>query len=171
MEKKRYVIALAIIAMLGAGCGDDDDSAASDDSTTTTAAAPTGPQTYNVIVDGPSTLNAENYALGLYFPKTLAVRPGDTVNFENRGVSDPHTITFGVKADRSDSPALIIDRGTGNPAVFGPCFTAGPPKADMTSCAASPSGPPEFAATGFWNSGAHMATTHPVDAAPKTVTL
>lgn len=173
MSSKRYRIALAVLtlAVLGPGCGDDDGDNESASSTTAAPAAPEGPQTYTVIVDGPSTLNAENFALGLYFPETLAVSPGDSVTFENRGVSDPHTVSFGVKADRSDSPPLIVDGGSGNPAVFGPCFTAEPPKATMVSCPPAVSGTPEFTGSGYWNSGVLLPTSLPAEAGPKTVTL
>ena len=170
MRSTLGVVALAALMLVGGACGDDDSDKASA-SSTTTAAAPTGPQNYAVVVDGPSTLHAENFALGLYFPKSLSVRPGDAVTFENRGVSDPHTVTFGLKADRSDSPPLVIEGGSGNPAVFQPCFTAGPPKATMISCPPTAAGTPEFTGTGFWNSGAVLPTSLPAEAGPKTVTV
>jgi plastocyanin len=173
MRRVRRAAALAaVLVLVGTACSDDkSDGADATSSTTAKPAAPAGPQTYNVVVDGPSTLHAENFALGLYFPKSLSVRPGDSVTFENRGVSDPHTISFGLKADRSDSPPLIIAGGSGNPAVFGPCFTAAPPKADMTSCPPPVSGTPEFTGSGFWNSGVILPTSLPAEAGPKTVTV
>lgn len=172
MHTMRYRIVLAVLALTlwGTGCGEDDANSQAA-SSTTAPSAPTGPQSYTVIVDGPSTLNAENFVLGLYFPKVLSVSPGDSVTFENRGVSDPHTVSFGLKADRSDSPPLIVDGGSGNPAVFGPCFTAQPPKADMVSCPPPVSGTPEFTGTGYWNSGVLLPTSLPAEAGPKTVTL
>lgn len=171
MGRRWIGVVLAAVALLGGACSDDEGDQTSAGSTTASSAPPSGPQSYSVIVDGPSTLNAENFALGLYFPKTLAVRPGDSINFENRGVSDPHTVTFGLKADRSDSPPLVINAGSGNPAVFGPCFTAGPPKTDMTSCPPTAVGTPEFTGSGYWNSGAVLPTSLPAEAGPKTVTL
>jgi plastocyanin len=170
--RRSVAVFVSVVALLGTACSDNKPDSASGSSTTSSApATPTGPQQYSVVVDGPSTLHSENYAFGQYFPKTLAVRPGDSVTFENRGVSDPHTITFGLKPDRSDSPPLIIDGGSGNPVVFGPCFTAEPPKANVTSCPPPASAPPEYAATGFWNSGALLPTSIPAAAGPKTVTL
>src|SRR5581483_5042860 len=166
---RSLIMCLSVVDLLGSACSDDkksDDASAA--TTTATAAAVTGPQNYAVVVDAPSTLNAENFALGAYFPKTVAVRPGDSVSFENRGVSDPHTITFGLKADRSDSPPLVIDGGSGNPAVFGPCYTAEPPKTGMTSCPSKASGAPEFAGSGYWNSGVILPTSLPAEAGPKT---
>src|SRR3712207_2719348 len=70
-----------------------------------------------------------------------------------------------------DAPPLIIDVGSGNPAVFGPCFTAGPHNTDMVSCAPAPSGTPEFTGSGYWNSGVLLPTSLPAEAGPKTVTL
>jgi plastocyanin len=169
MRSTLGVVALAALMLVGGACSDDDSDGSAASSTTT--AAPTGPQSYAVVVDGPSKLHAENFALGLYFPKSLSVRPGDSVTFENRGVSDPHTVTFGVKADRSDSPPLVLEGGSANPAVFQPCFTAGPPKADMISCPPPAAGTPEFAGTGFWNSGVMLPTSVPAEAGPKSVTV
>lgn len=171
MRTSRGLIALiSLVVLLGSGCSDDESDPESA-SSTTASTAPAGPQSYTVIVDGPSTLNAENFALGLYFPKTLSVGPGDSVTFENRGVSDPHTVSFGLKADRSDSPPLVIDGGSGNPAVFGPCFTAAPPKPNMVSCPPPVSGTPEFTGSGYWNSGVLLPTSLPAEAGPKTVTF
>ena len=128
------------------------------------AAGPTGPQQFTVVVDGPSTLGAENLVFATYFPKALAVRPGDTVVFDNRSSNDVHTVTFGIKADRSDQPALAKDGGE-NPAVFEPCFSDAP-KPDLT-CPAPPKAFPEFAGKGYWNSGVILPTALPPEAGPK----
>ena len=133
------------------------------------AAAPTGPQRFTVVVDGPSTLGAENIVFGTYFPKALAVRPGDTVVFDNRSSNDVHTVTLGVKADRSDQPGIPKNGGE-NPAVFEPCFSAEAPKPDLT-CPAPPAAAPEYAGKGFWNSGVILPTALPAEAGPKTATL
>jgi plastocyanin len=122
-----------------------------------------------VVVDGPSTLGAENLVYGAYFPKALAVRPGDTIVFDNRSSNDVHTVTFGIKADRSDQPGLAKDGGE-NPAVFEPCFSADGPKPDL-KCAAPPAAPPEFAGKGYWNSGVILPTALPPEAGPKQATV
>jgi plastocyanin len=163
------VVVVSVVALLGAACSDDEADKAS--ATTTTTAAPTGPQNYTVVVDGPSTLGAENFVLGTYFPKTLSVRPGDTVTFDNRSSNDVHTVSFGVKPDRSDQPAVILKSGSENPAVFGPCFLATAVKPDLTSCPKPTAGTPEFDGKGFWNSGVLFPTPLPAEVGPKTVAV
>ncbi len=162
---------MALLLLLGSGCSDDNSDSAAATSTTTTAPAATGPQSYTVVVDGPSTLGAENFVLGTYFPKTLSVRPGDTVTYDNRSSNDVHTVSFGVKPDRSDQPALPTKDGSENPAVFHPCFTTTPVKPDMTSCPTTATGTPEFDGKGFWNSGVLLPTVLPPEAGPKTVAV
>lgn len=172
MRRVHLVAPIAALALLSAtaavGCGDDSPKQAAG-TTTTTKAAPTGPQQYTVVVDGPSTLGAENLAFGTYFPKEFAARAGDTVVFENRSSNDVHTVTFGVKGDRSDQPVLPKDGGE-NPAVFEPCFAAGAPRPDMT-CPAPPAAPPEYHGKGFWNSGVILPTALPAEAGPHQVSV
>ena len=168
MQRMRSLVILSVVVLAGGACSSEKPRA----STATTAQAPsgpTGPQSYSVVVDGPSTLGAENLVLGTYFPKTLAVRPGDTVVFENRSSNDVHTVTFGLKADRSDQPGLAKDGGE-NPTVFEPCFTADAPKPDLT-CPAPPAAAPEFAGKGYWNSGVILPTALPPEAGPKQATV
>ncbi|MEW6474900.1 MAG: plastocyanin/azurin family copper-binding protein [Actinomycetota bacterium] len=164
------MVSLSIVALVSSGCGDDD----STDSSATTTATPTpstGPQSYTVVVDGPSTLGAENFVFGTYFPKTVSVRPGDSITFDNRSSNDIHTVTFGVKSDRSDSPPVVTKAGQENPAVFKPCFTTEPVKPAMTSCPPPTAGTPEFEGRGFWNSGVILPTSLPPEAGPKTTTV
>lgn len=164
--------AILSVALLVAGACSEEKSGDSAATTTTAAAAPTGPQNYTVIVDGPSTLGAENFVLATYFPKKLSVRPGDTVTFDNRSSNDIHTVTFGVKSDRSDQPAVVTKAGQENPAVFGPCFTTDPPDPQMTACPTKPTpGTPEFDGKGYWNSGVILPTPLPPAAGPKTVAV
>jgi plastocyanin len=170
--RRTFVAVVAVVALLGVGCSDDKSKETSADTTGTTAAAPSGPQTYTVIVDGPSTLGAENFVFGAYFPNDLKVRPGDSVTFDNRSSNDVHTVSLGVKADRSDQPPLPSKDGSENPPVFHPCFTADPPKPDMTTCpTAAPATFPDYAGKGFWNSGVILPTALPPEAGPKTATL
>jgi plastocyanin len=164
------IVAVSVVALLGAACSDDDSKDASA-TTTTQAAAPAGPQNYSVVVDGPSKLGAENLVFGIYFPKTVSVRPGDTVVFDNRSSNDVHTVSFGVKSDRSDQPAVILKTGSENPAVFKPCFTTEPVRPDMTSCTPPVAGTPEFTGKGFWNAGVLLPTALPAEAGPKTTTV
>jgi plastocyanin len=171
MQKFRtLLVAVSVMTLLGAACSDDNPKEASA-TATTTAAAPTGPQTYTVVVDGPSALGSENLVYGAFFPKLLSAHAGDTVVFDNRSSNDIHTVSFGVKSDRSDQPPLPTKDGSENPAVFKPCFTTTPVKPDMTSCPPPTAGTPEFDGKGFWNSGVLLPTALPAEAGPKTVAV
>jgi plastocyanin len=172
MRTTRGVLILVAVLLIGAGCGDDDDSenASGSASATTAPEKATGPQNYTVVVDGPSTLGVENLVYGAYFPKTLAARPGDTILFDNRSSNDIHTVSFGVKSDRSDQPPDVLKNGQANPAVFAPCFTPEPARPQMT-CPPPTAGAPEFTGKGFWNSGVFMPTSLPAEAGPKTATV
>jgi plastocyanin len=169
VTSRSLTVAISLVVLLGAGCSEEkSDNAAA--TTTTAAAAPTGPQKYTVIVDGPSTLGAENYVFGTYFPNNLKVRPGDTVTYDNRSSNDIHTVTFGVKHDRSDQPPTVTKARQANPAVFGPCYTTTPAKPNI-DCPPPTAGAPEYTGKGFWNSGVIMPTALPPEAGPKTTTV
>jgi plastocyanin len=165
----RSIAILSVLGLLGGACSDDKSDKAAETTTSSAPAAPTGPQTYNVVVDGPSTLGAENIVYGAFFPKSLAARAGDTVVFDNRSSNDVHTVTLGLKADRSDQPPLPKNGGE-NPAVFAPCFNAEGSRPNLT-CPAPPATFPEYAGKGFWNSGVILPTPLPPEAGPKTATL
>src|SRR2546423_4203991 len=166
MRVVRSFAILPLMVLLVGACSDDKtDKAAA--TTTTAAAALTGPQKYAVIVDGPSTLGSENYVFGAYFPGSIKVRPGDTITYDNRSSNDIHTVTFGVKDDRSDQPPTVLKSRQANPAVFGPCYTTQPARPDVT-CPPPTPGAPEYAGKGFWNSGVIMPPVLPPEAGPKT---
>ena len=169
MRVMRILAVLSAVVLVGGGCSDEksDDAAAT---TTTAASAPTGPQTYTVIADGPSTLGAENFVFGTFFPNSINVRPGDTITYDNRSSNDIHTVTFGVKSDRSDQPPTVLKTRQANPVVFGPCFTTEPARPDIT-CPPPTAGAPEYSGKGFWNSGVIMPTALPPEAGPKTTTV
>jgi plastocyanin len=174
------IVALGVVPLLvGTACSSkstgETAAKASDSATTaTTAPAVTGPQTYNLVIDGPSTLGAENYVYGAFFPKAVSARPGDTLVFENRGSNDIHTVTFGVKGDRSDSPPLITKTVQANLAVFGPCYTTQPAGPGLLSCPTPPAkgaAAPEYTGQGYWNSGQILFPAAPPEAGPKTATV
>jgi plastocyanin len=149
---KRIVGFIALIVLLAGACGSDDKSSDAGGKTTDTTAQQ-GPLTYNVLVDGPSP-EGKNIQLGTYFPGGLKVRPGDTVVFDNKSTQAPHTISFGIKPDRSNSPGPLTKKAQFNPAVFGPCVTAAEPSNALEACPEPPAAPlPAYAGTGYWNSG------------------
>jgi plastocyanin len=172
----RSLVILAVVALGGVACTSETPRQSTADTTAAKAAnGPTGPQRYTVVVDGPSTLGAENLVYGAYFPKTLSVRPGDTVVFENRSSNDIHTVTLGVKSDRSDQPLTVLKNGQANPVVFGPCFTPSAAGPAMAACPGPSAGaapvPPPFTGKGYWNSGAILFASAPPAAGSKTATV
>jgi plastocyanin len=93
--RSRWLSMLTAAALLGApACGGDDEGAKK----SAGEAEVTGPQTFEVDVDGDSpNFNAVFYA---YFPERLAARPGDTVKFAlPHFTGEPHTVTFGSLVD------------------------------------------------------------------------
>jgi plastocyanin len=179
MRTVRSLVILSVVALGGVACRSETPRQSTADTTAAKAAAgPTGPQRYTVVVDGPSTLGAENLVYGAYFPKTVSVRPGDTVVFDNRSSNDIHTITLGVKSDRSDQPLTVLKSGQANPVVFGPCFTSEAARPDLAACpgqqpgaAAAAPAPPPFTGKGYWNSGAILFASAPPAAGSKTATV
>jgi plastocyanin len=169
MRVLRSLVVLSMAVLLVGACSDDEPSEGAA-SSTTASTTPTGPLNYTVIVDGPSTLGAENYVFGTYFPSNLNVRPGDTITYDNRSSNDIHTVTFGVKSDRSDQPPTVLKNRQANPVVFGPCYTDEPARPDV-NCPPPTAGAPEYAGKGFWNSGVIMPTALPPEAGPKTTTV
>lgn len=130
------------------------------------ASGPSGPQTYTVGVDAESP-EGENLQYSTYFPASLKVRPGDSVVFENRSTQAPHTISFGIQADRSNQPPVLLPDGSENPAVLMPCSVGDDPSPELTEC---PEGEPSaYAGEGYWNSG-YLAPA-PAPEGPKETTL
>ena len=169
MRSGRMLVVLSVVTLLVGGCSDD--SKKEEAATTTTAAtAPSGPQTYSVIVDGPSTLGAENLVYGTYFPSEIKVRPGDTIAYENRSSNDIHTVTFGINDDRSNQPLTVTPEGQANKYVFGPCFSVTPVQREVITCQGDGT-PPEWSGKGWWNSGVIMPTSLPPEAGPKKTSV
>ena len=140
--------------------------------------AVTGAQTYTVAMDHPSPAGKQRQ-FSAFYPKSLRVRPGDTVVFDNQSTISIHTVSFGVKADRSNQP-IPVAKGQVNQAVFAPCYQSSEPAQSMTACqssavgkvpgtdradklpgaaspdstTAAPPQAPEYAGQGYWSSGA-----------------
>lgn len=147
---RKLVIAFVAVLLVTAAC----------------SRTPSGPQKYAVDVDAKSTA-ADKFQFSAYFPGSLTVSPGDSVKFRNRSTEAPHTVSFGIKADRSNQPPILTDAGE-NAAVFGPCV-ADESTAKLTRCDGERL--PAFDGTGFWNSGVLQPKPAPKRAGDKSVTL
>ncbi len=148
---RKLLIASAALVLVAVGC----------------SRKPEGPQKYSVELDAKSTPK-DKFQFSAYYPGSLSASPGDSVKFRNRSTEAPHTVTLGVKADRSNQPPVITDDGL-NRAVFGPCHTADEPSTKVTSCKEQQL--PTFDGTGFWNSGVLQPKPAPKSAGDKSVML
>jgi plastocyanin len=154
MRARVWPLVPALALLAGACSGDDTGSQ-------TVEAGPVGRQTYTVAMDAPSP-EGRNIQLSAYFPASIRARPGDTIVFENRSNQAPHTVTFGVKTDRSNSPPFLTKAGQFNPAVFGRCYTESDPTPALEACPRNqPAQSPAFTGKGYWNSGALAPTVAP----------
>jgi plastocyanin len=114
------------------------------------SSGPKGAQAYSVFSDQASPAG-KNFQFSAFYPTNIKVRPGDTIMFSNRGTGAPHTITFGIAPDRSNSPPPVGPKGE-NPAVFLNCFTAQAPNSKMFGCPTkSGKTAPEYTGSGYWN--------------------
>jgi plastocyanin len=109
-----------------------------------------GPQSYTVQADQHEP-TGKKIQFSQWFPAALTAQAGDTIVFKNMSSEAPHTFTFGVKADRSDSPVPDGPQGQ-NPAVWGPCFDTAGASTKLASCANHTL--PAYDGKGYWNSGA-----------------
>ncbi|MGH2720694.1 MAG: cupredoxin domain-containing protein [Actinomycetota bacterium] len=154
--------------LLGTACASGEKAGTTDPSATPETLS--GPQTYRVNMDGPSSPE-DNFVFAAYFPGTIKARPGDTIVFDNLSSHDIHTVTFGVKADRSNAPKPETPAVQANPAVFGPCFADAGADPAWQACPVPPGpagqgGPPAFSGTGYWNSGVVLPRLLAGDEAP-----
>ncbi len=124
-----------------------------------------GPQAYAVDLDAPSP-QGEKLQVSAYFPGALRVSPGDTIVFRNRSTEAPHTVTFGVAADRSNQPQLLTPTGE-NPVAFGACYSEDNPTPDLAKCPHAEL--PDYGGTGYWNSGVLQPMPAPDQAGAKDV--
>jgi plastocyanin len=124
-----------------------------------------GAQKRTVQVDG--TTDKYNGAFLAYFPNSVTVRPGDTVDFKEMWTGEPHTVTLGTLAQKN------IEAGKSNPNAqqslpnlipgedfaqnaAQPCYLAsgGPPADANTACSKAQQTQPAFDGTqSFYNSG------------------
>jgi plastocyanin len=149
---RKLLVAVGIGALILSGC----------------SKTPKGPQKYSIELDNKSTAK-ENFQYSAFFPASFKVSPGDTIKFRNRGSGAPHTVTFGVDAKRTNSPALLGPQGE-NPVAFGPCFNSEAPTQKLAKCE-STKAPKTWDGKGYWNSGILQPKPAPKKDGPKTVTL
>jgi plastocyanin len=90
-----------------------------------------------------------------YYPDRLRAHPGDTIRFTNPTEEDPHSVTYGLAADRSNQPRY--GTGAGATAVTdGPCVS---PTAPLLRTTVECDGTtdlgafPPFAGQPYYNSG------------------
>ncbi len=148
---RKALAGLALLVLLNSACGQE----------------VSGPQTYSVDVDVASRAGRK-LQVSAFFPGALAVRAGDKITFTNRSTEAPHTITFGVRPDRTNQPRLLTTKGE-NPSAFGPCAGKGTPKPTLTSCATTKL--PAYGGRGYWNSGLLQPASAPAGAGPKSVSV
>ena len=129
------------------------------------ASGPSGAQTYAVDLDAPSP-EGTKLQVSAYFPGSLKANAGDTIVFRNRSTEAPHTVTFGVLADRSNQPQLLTPDGE-NPAAFGPCYSEDNATPELARCPSTEL--PAFGGTGYWNSGLLQAAPVPDEAGAKEI--
>lgn len=149
---RRIIVGLLAVGLLASGC----------------SSGVSGPQTYAVDADLASP-GTEALQVSAYFPGTVKAAAGDEIEFTNKSTEAPHTVTLGVKADRTNQPAILDAKGAESPVAFGPCFSEEDPTPQLAACPTTEL--PEFAGTGYWNSGVLSPAPAPEAAGPKTVTV
>jgi plastocyanin len=75
-----------------------------------------------------------------FYPDMIRVHAGDTIRLDNATAAVPHTVTFGVAADRSNQPAPVLPAGGPNPVVWGPCVSDAGVSPGDTACPGAPEG-------------------------------
>lgn len=131
------------------------------------SSGPKGAQTYSVDIDAASP-EGKKLQVSAFFPGKIRVNSGDTVKFTNRSTEAPHTITFGVLADRSNQPALLTAAGE-NPVAFGKCYSEDNPTPQLAQCPHEDL--PAFNGTGYWNSGVLSPAPAPAAAGAKAISV
>lgn len=149
---RRYLApSVALVLLIGSACGQ----------------GVSGTQSYSVGVDAASP-EGKNFQYSTFFPSTIKASPGDSIVFENRSTQAPHTITFGVKPDRSNQPPVVLPDGTESAVADEPCFSEAEPTNKLVKCPSKEL--PAYEGSGYWNSGFLAPAPAPAPA-PKEVTL
>ena len=186
---RRVVVMAAVLALVGAACGDDKKKSASDNTTDTTQAqAGAVAQTYRISVDNKT--DPFTSAFLAYFPNAVTAHPGDSLDFQGVFTGEPHSVTFGTLVDaglaaaekagpdaKQEPPELakipaMLPQGPGdaNQTAAQPCFLAsGDPPADG-GCPKVPQpafdGRAPMYSSGFLADGEHFTVKLADDLAP-----
>ena len=157
----RRPITLALCALLlTAACGNKKSESSTKETTSAPAVAVDGAQTYSVSIDWPSEVG-QQYLMSAFYPATIRARPGDTIVFENHSSQAIHTVSVGIKPDRTNAPPLVTPKGDQFTAVVAqPCYAEADATPTLATCPAV-AGPAQQAAPlpsiyggkGYWNSG------------------
>ncbi|HYH50509.1 MAG TPA: plastocyanin/azurin family copper-binding protein [Acidimicrobiia bacterium] len=172
MGRRRFAIAALALALVTGACSGDKKEASEGTvlEEDVEAPSPVGPQTYTVEVDLASP-EGKNLQAAAFFPLNVAVRPGDTIVFENRSAQALHTVTFTPGKEKAPAYAPVTKTGQANPLIFEPCYTANVPPDGAESCPdQAPATPPSYSGAGLWSSGALAPATAP-DSASRSVRL
>jgi plastocyanin len=148
---RRLTIVMALLGLIAGAC----------------SSGLSGHQSYSLNVDAASPAG-KKFQVSAFFPGRITVNPGDTIKFTNRSTEAPHTITFGVLADRSNQPQLVLPTGE-NPVAFGKCYSEDNPTPQLTKCPHAQL--PAYNGAGYWNSGVLQPAPAPAAAGAKTVTV
>jgi plastocyanin len=132
------------------------------------SSGPKGAQSYSIQADASSGAG-KHFQFAAFYPSVIKARPGDTITIVNGGPGAPHTVSFGVKPDHSNSPPVATPAGE-NPAVFKACVTPQAPSPKMVSSPAQYAKPAEYTGSGYWNYFMVPAGSPP-QAGPTTTTL
>lgn len=189
--RRAMILALLCVLVAGGACGKSKKSAKTTTGSTTGGQSSTGPQTRTVNVDGKT--DKYNGAFIAYFPNTVSVRPGDTVDFREVWSGEPHSVTMGQLVEKGlqaakgasengpPPPDLAVlpqmlpeGPGDANQGAAQPCFleTGTPPKEGPTACpkAAQPdfNGRQAYYNSGFLPEGSSFTVHLADDIAPGT---
>ena len=114
-------------------------------------AATRAPQVVDVGAGRHSATSEEEFAA--YYPPAVRAHPGDIIRFTNPTIEDPHSVTFGLRRDRSNQPRF--GRGDSLPNLNRPCVSDVPLTRLTTVCDGiedlAPA--PSFSGQPFFNSG------------------
>jgi plastocyanin len=181
---------LALLCVLvGSACGNDKKSSNKTANTTAGGQSSTGPQTRTVSVDGKT--DKYNGAFLAYFPNTVSVRPGDTVDFREVWSGEPHSVTMGQLVEKGlqaakgasengpPPPDLAVlpqmlpeGPGDANQGAAQPCFLeTGSPPSDATKACPKTAQPPfngrqPYYSSGFLPDGRNFTVNVAMDTAP-----